>query len=219
MGNAMMRPGIDPRVWVSQAIVLKVVIDTSSGVFADVKLLPGGQLETARVSSIYAGPGFGLYLPLDVDDEVTIFAPNGDPDSGLVVLPRLWGGGDPPPAEIGDRPNDLLLFTKESATLRLVVSGSGSIVLDPRGSGKVKLGGEDGLEPTTLGQTLQTFLHALTQFLINFLSIFNANVQAYAAHTHGGNVPAPSLANELMEPDPQFVPDLPDTRAQKVENK
>jgi hypothetical protein len=143
---AVSRPGIDPRVWVSLAVVTAVKVDPKEGVFVDVMLLPSRVPETARVASIYAGPGSGFYLPIDVDDEVLVEAPDGNPDAGLVVTSRLWGeGSGAPPADAASNPTDLILLVKPDATLRLATLGHGNIVIHPRGDGKLKLGGESNL--------------------------------------------------------------------------
>lgn len=156
----MSRPGIDPRQWVSLAVVEEVHVSTSRGYLVDVMLLPSELHHTARVAPAYAGNGFGLYLPLEVDDEVLVVAPDGDPDAGLVVVCRLWSTADPVPATAAavTTQTDLLLEAKSNATIRIRVAGTGNVVIDPQGTGKVKLGGETSLEPAVLGTTLQGFL-------------------------------------------------------------
>jgi len=170
-GEALSRPGMDTRTWVSLAIINKVVIDADHGVFADVLLLPSEVEETARVATLYAGSGFGLYLPLEVGDEVVVIAPSGEPDEGLVVMPRLWCNADKPPADAASKPTDLLLVAKEGATVRIVTGGSGNIVIEPRGSGEVRLGAEDAPHPACRGDSLQATLNAL-------ISDFNAHLHS-----------------------------------------
>jgi hypothetical protein len=149
LSQAVSRPGIDPRTWVWPAIVKKVTIDADHGVFLDVLLLPDQLPETARYAPIYSGSGFGLYFPIEVDDEIIVMAPHGNPDEGLIAMPRPWSGADKPPAEISGKPADLLLLAKDGATVRVAVQGTGNIVLDPRGTGKVLLGGEAGTSPVS----------------------------------------------------------------------
>ncbi len=146
LSNAVARPGIDPRIWVSYAYLLsEPYIETVEGrqdIVADVMLVPSMQEETARVGATYAGSGFGFYCPLHAEDEVLVLAPSGDPDAGLVITQRLWSPADPPPQEVIDNPEDVTLVVEEGKNLRLHVLGAGNVVLSAE-EGKIKLGGED----------------------------------------------------------------------------
>lgn len=146
IGEAVSFPGIDPRTWVSLAVVTNVVTD-AEGPLVDIVLLPGGKEETARVGAEYAGSGFGFYLPLDVDDTVLVTAPNGNPDEGLVVVKRMWEAADPPPAELAANPSDVLLVVKPGKTLRIKATGGGNVAIVVEGDGKVLLGAETGTSP------------------------------------------------------------------------
>lgn len=129
LAEAVSMAGIDPRIWVSYAIVTAVHVDNEEGVFADVILMPSRLRETARVGQEYCGVNFGLHTPVEVDDEVLVSAPSGDPDEGLVVARRLWGGSDPPPSEVVDHPQDVILVVKPGQSVRLVVKGGGKVML------------------------------------------------------------------------------------------
>ena len=129
LAKAMERPGIDPRVWQCLAFVTAVNIDTE-GPLVDVILMPERVPETARVGTEYAGPGFGFYVPIEVDDEVLVGYPCGDPDEGLVVLRRLWSKSDPPPAEAQADPSMVLLHAKEGATVKIKATGSGTVIIE-----------------------------------------------------------------------------------------
>lgn len=163
LSNAVARPGIDPRIWVSYGTLLsEPYIETIEGrqdIVADVLLVPSMQEETARVGAIYAGNGFGFYCPLHIEDEVLVAAPSGDPDEGLVIMQRLWSPADPPPTEVSDNPEDVTLVVEEGKNLRLNVKGSGNVVLAVE-DGKVKLGGDDAekgvarMDDTTANGTL-----------------------------------------------------------------
>lgn len=133
IARAIQRPGIDPRAWVSLAIVQSVVVDTD-GAFCDVLLVPSNRLHTARLGAAYAGSGWGLFLPPLVDDEVVVLAPDGDPSAGLVIVSRLWSQVDAPPTEAQANPEDAVLVVQPDKSLRLSVSGGG----------KVYIGGSDG---------------------------------------------------------------------------
>lgn len=142
MGEALARPGMDPRTWKSLAVVTKVVVDPQHGVFCDVICVPSEAPGCARLGAPYAGNGFGAYFPVKVDDEVIVGIPDGDPAAGLVIVARIWSGGDPPPAELEQHPNDPLVLCEDGATLRLAVQGAGNAVLEARGGGQVRLGAE-----------------------------------------------------------------------------
>lgn len=133
LSNAVSRPGIDPRIWVSYAVLTSnPVVDTDPGdqdVIANVMLMPSGTIETARVGSIYAGNGFGLYAPLYEGDEVLVVAPSGDPDQGLVITQRLWSPSDLPPEGLGDTLEDLTLVIQPDKNLRITVQGTGKVIL------------------------------------------------------------------------------------------
>lgn len=151
IGAALARPGMDPRIWVSLAIIRAVNLDSQHGPFADVVLLPSQLKATARLGAAYAGPGFGLYLPVEVDDEVKVEAPSGDPAEGLVVTERMWSPAAPPPQEAIDHPTDLVLHVESGRTFRISVSGGG----------KLLFGGEDSAEALVLGTTLVQALKEL----------------------------------------------------------
>lgn len=163
LSQALMRPGIDPRVWVSYAILTgEPVVDTTTadgraGIFVDLVLLPINMEATARVGAIYAGNGFGLYAPLHKDDEVLVVAPSGDPAEGLVVTQRLWSPSDPPPGAVAEHPTDLTLVVESGRSLRITAQGAGNIYLNVD-SGKVYLGGEEGTEPVPRGASLKDYL-------------------------------------------------------------
>ena len=128
LGNALARPGIDPRTWVSYAAVDAVGVD-SEGVFVDVTLLPTGDQMTARAGTIYAGPGYGLHLPFGVGDEVVVGVPNGDPNHGAVVLARLQSASDELASSAMANENDIVLVVKPDQSIRIAVSGGGKVYL------------------------------------------------------------------------------------------
>lgn len=128
IAQAMKTPGIDPRVWICSGYVKALGVD-EEGPFVDVTCTPSEEIVPARLASIYAGPGYGFYIPVELDDEVLIFAPNGDPNEGLIVLPRLWSKSDPPPPDAIKNPQNILLHAKEGASVNIVVSGDAKINL------------------------------------------------------------------------------------------
>lgn len=122
MALAFRRPGIDPRTWVSLAVVDDVVLDPEQGLFAQVTLLPSEQVETVRVSTTYAGSSWGISFPLYKGDEVLVAAPSGDPDEGMVVVGRLHSPADPPPDQVVANPDDVVLVVKPGQAFRVFTS-------------------------------------------------------------------------------------------------
>jgi phage baseplate assembly protein gpV len=148
IARAIQRPGIDPRAWVSLAIVQSVVVGTD-GAFCDVLLVPSNRLHTARLGAAYAGSGWGLFLPPLVDDEVVVLAPDGDPSAGLVIVSRLWSQVDAPPTEAQANPEDAVLVVQPDKSLRLLVSGGGKVIMGDAASAK----GVARLDDTVAGGT------------------------------------------------------------------
>lgn len=120
LGAAVAFPGIDPRHWISLAIVTAMEIDPVEGPFVSCTLLPTQQQVTARVGSGYAGGGFGDWCPIRVDDEVLIEAPDGEAMGGYIVTARLWSPADPPPALMASNPGDRLIQAMPGTTMRVV---------------------------------------------------------------------------------------------------
>lgn len=152
LASAVSRPGIDPRIWSSLAFVTAIHMDAEHGPFADVVLLPDGTQATARLGAVYAGGGFGFYVPVEVDDEVKVEAPSGDPAAGIIISTRQWSAADKPPQAAIDHPTDVLLHLKPGTTLRIIASGGG----------KLLLGGDASSEALVLGNVL---VQALTELL------------------------------------------------------
>lgn len=145
-GQAFARPGMDTRNWFCEAVVTAFKLDPEQGAFADVTIFPSLQPETVRVGPFYAGPGFGFYAPLDVDDHVVVAFPDGDPDRGGVIVARMWSAADKPPDLAANNDGDVCLVVKKDVTLRMQVFGSGNVVLGAE-NGKVLLGDESGTQP------------------------------------------------------------------------
>lgn len=201
LAAAVARPGIDPRVWVSYAVLTSdPVVELREGqqdVLVDLLLLPSGQPETARVGAMYAGNGFGLYAPLHKDDEVLVVAPSGDPDEGLVVMQRLWSPADPPPSAVSENPLDVTLVVENGRSLRLNVSGGG----------KVYLGGSEDTQPVALGQSVQDYLESVQ-------TLFDTLLAWIPVPGDGGAALKTALTTAFTP-----APTLPDVRATLAEVK
>lgn len=148
ISSAVQRPGIDPRVWASYAVVTGFHVDPEAGPLADVELIPDETLHTAQLGTVYAGDGFGLYAPVRVDDVVLVVAPSGHPDNGLVIASRVHSQSDPPPAEAVATPDDVIVHVEQDRSLKLVVTGTGTI----------RIGSADAAEPLVLGTQLNSML-------------------------------------------------------------
>jgi len=158
--------------------------------------------ETARLVAPYNGSGYGLHLPVLVDDEVLVLAPMGEPDYGLIALPTSWDEADPPPQDVVDNPTDVVLVVKKDTSIRIVLEGSGNAVIEPRGSGIVKLGGESGLESAALAESLETRIALLET--------------SFIAHVHTGVLVGAALSGVATPPP---VLGTPTFQASKVKVK
>lgn len=131
LSAAVKRPGIDTRCWVSLAVALgNSFVDADHGVFVDVILMPTEEHYTARVSSVYAGSGFGIYREILQDDELAVIVPSGEAAEGIIVLSQLHSAADLPPQQAIDDPEEMMLVVESGKNLRLAVSGAGQIQLD-----------------------------------------------------------------------------------------
>lgn len=172
IGAAIERPGIDPRTWTTLAMVTAIDV-TAKGVYCDFTTLLGIE-DTAAYAPIYGGAGYGLYLPLRVEDWVLVAVPEGDWNAGARIIARVWDEGDPPPDVVAAHPQDLALVVYPGSAIR-IITNNGPIVLEANGSGLVKLGDEGairgvarladavGTTPTTalaLAAALQTAMDA-----------------------------------------------------------
>jgi len=210
LARMMARPGMDPRVWLTLAIVTRVVFDEEHGIFCDIQFQPGGEPETALLGAAYAGSGFGLYCPVQVDDIVLVAVPMGDPGNGPVIISRMWSAADRPSADFGsgETPSDdvvlrvrpgkkLRILTSESGDgVEITTEGNGDIVIQATGEGKVYIGGKDGSEPIALGTTLKNHLDQVKQFL-----------ELVKTHTHPVSGTVANASAELMV-GPPSVPDI-----------
>lgn len=156
------------------AIVEEIKVDTS-GCFARVLLVPDRVEETIQITGPYAGPHYGFYCPVDVDDLVLVGAPSGDPNHGLVLISRIWSESDPPPQEAIDHPQDVVLHVRKDQNLRLLASGHGNAIIGVDNSGQLYLGQEGATDAAILGTTYRnaesTYDGALNDALTTFIGI------------------------------------------------
>lgn len=112
IGEAISRPGIDPRTWVATARVDNdpdaFYFDEDVGWIIDATVNGGsihGSLVACRQGSTWPGvSGYGSYLPPDKDEELLVVFPGGDPEEDPIVLGTLTNGdGGKPPTSICGR--------------------------------------------------------------------------------------------------------------------
>lgn len=149
MASALKMPGIDPRTWITYAIITKISV-TNDGPICDVLLMPDEIPETAHLATPYAGQGYGLHLPLEVDDWVVVEIPHGDTGHGPVITARVWDRSARPPQAVIDHPEDVVLSVRSGRDLHLLTSGGGSVEVQ---GAEVLLGGAAGHQPTFKGTT------------------------------------------------------------------
>lgn len=215
---------MDSRVNLTLALVTAISYDDDHGIFADVKFQPGGEPETALLGAPYAGARFGAYFPIEVDDIVLVALPMGDPGNGPVIIARMWSAADKPSADFRqgtsgmEASKDVVLRTKPGQKLKIrtsndgdgvdiTVEGNGDVLIQATGSGKVKLGGTDALEPAVLGDTLDRFLNQVKTWLDSHTHILTIAAMAGAGGTGTAAPPTPSS------------PSVPDIKADEVELK
>lgn len=174
LGAALARPGIDTRVWESLAVARgESVVNPQHGVFVNVTLLPTGEKYTARVPSIYAGAGFGLYSKIHDGDELLVAIPSGNAAEGPVVVSRLWSASDLPPQDAITTPDDVILVVEQDKNLHIKVQGQGQVNIDTDG-GNVRVNAASGnvamvANEVDLGEDAPTDYAALAQLVLSEL--------------------------------------------------
>ena len=83
-------------------------------------------LAWARVALPYAGPGYGMWLPPQIDDEVLVAFEAGDLERPWVIG-RAWNGLDLPPKD-GTTLGDKGLLIRTPAGYRILIDEAGQVV-------------------------------------------------------------------------------------------
>lgn len=241
LSAAVSRPGIDPREWVKLGRVDDVAFDPAYGWFADVTWQPSGAQETCMVGLAYATPDGGAsFCPIPVGSTVVAVIPDGDPNSGPVIVAVLPTKQNPPPATGGTGPvsgdgtqdptEDVFLYVRPGRNVRVRVAGEGGVLIESTGSGDVRLQatgsgkvklGDTNLQPAVLGQTLQDWAQTVENRLTTQGSVGTTLLAAYNAHTHVSAAPASptSTTSVPATPSPPSPPIAPDMRATDTEVK
>ena len=161
LSAAASQPGIDTRIWLTLAVVTDIGFDAAEGVFVDVQYQPTGENETCYLAMPFAGSGFGVFFPVEVDDTVLVAVPSGDPNNGPWVIARAWNAGDAPPADFGDgdEPIDYVYFKgKDGKDMKFVTQGDEAKILFQAGTQSF-IRGEDYADAEA------AFLDALSTFV------------------------------------------------------
>jgi len=152
------RPGIDPRVWLSLAVVLDVGFDAKEGTFVDVRLLDTGEEETCYLGSPYAGGGFGDHCPLEIDDTVLVAIPGGDPNTGPIIIGRFNNAGDPPHVDFNSQ--NRVIRAKPGNDVRIVASAGARVQIIAEAGATIQLGDDTvlpGAQGVLTGESIDPF--------------------------------------------------------------
>lgn len=145
--RGLSRPGIDPRDWTATAIVQEVIVDEDglTGVYLDVLVQPGGPGDpglsddedgwSCRVkwTCLYAGDGFGMYFPVQVNDQVRVHFPDGNPDGPNVTASSiLHNEEDKLPSQVAGDPDTIWLITKSDTHFKILAQGDGEVFVEAK---------------------------------------------------------------------------------------
>lgn len=139
MAEAFSYPGIDPRSWVSMAIVETVQAETENPVefdaddgqvYVNCVLKPSNIPCRARLGGAFAGPGEGFYSPFVGGEEVLLAIPEGDVKAGAVVLARLNNGYDGfPQGSVAGKDANTNTFTFMRSRPAITIESGASVML------------------------------------------------------------------------------------------
>jgi hypothetical protein len=195
LSSAVSRPGIDPRVWLTLAVVTELGFDEAHGAFADVTFQPSGVTETCLIGSNYAGAEFGDWCGLELNDTVLVAVPDGDAAGGPWVVSRAWNAGDKPYAEMRSATDteaptaDRILRVKPGQKFKLrtsgggdgvdvKVEGDGSYVIEIAGAGNVYLGSGATMQPLMDGVVVAQGIDPFTGLTYGALGNASSRVMA-----------------------------------------
>lgn len=146
LASAVSKPGIDPRTWVTLAVVGgEQGFDPENGVFVDVELMPDGVPEVAFLPGDYSGGSAGTYFPVHQGDVVLCCVVQGDTANGVFIIKKLWSPTELPPGDIASSSDptepttNAVIRVEDGATLRIIAKEGASINLECAGSGKINI--------------------------------------------------------------------------------
>ena len=206
LGEALSRPGIDPRCWICLAVVEDIAIDPDEGVFVDVLTMPWREEITARLASPYVASGSGMYFPIKVGDEVLVALPDGSPMQGACVIGRLFSPADPPSLEFAKDPatvnpeipetlsmtDDVVLVVEKNQSFRIQVQNDTStnefifngdeFRVTLNGNAKIYLGGDSSTtQPLALANELENFFSLVDPLSVTSLYVWLQGLAAMPA--------------------------------------
>lgn len=160
MGQAFAAPGMDPRTWISYAIVdvpgeeqgdsQTVEFDKDDGqLYVNITLKPMDVPLRARLGMQSAGSGEAIYFPFCGGEEVLVAIPEGNMMAGAVILCRLnnaydgfpfdsVGGGDPTKNSTAIFRTRTPLTIESGASVQIRSAAAGALLL-LSGEGNVTL--------------------------------------------------------------------------------
>ncbi len=142
LSEALARPGMDPRVWVSYGLVAPETADHKSvefdapwGPTVWVVLQPHRQIVACRVAGHVAGNGEGEWAPFLAGDEVLVVVPEGDTRAVPVIVGRLNNELDVFPEYVAGQKTDSNLFSFRRQLGSYLIEGDSAIILRSAGTG------------------------------------------------------------------------------------
>lgn len=148
LSSAVRSPGVDTRVWLTEAEVIEMGFDAEEGLFADVRILPELDEITCYIASSYAAVGGGDYAPLKAGDTVLVAIPRGQPERASYIIARYNDRTRPPPEELGGENGaptpDRVVRMAPGESYRIIASDGGAISIHVEDSGGFSLEVVDG---------------------------------------------------------------------------
>lgn len=101
--EAVRGPGVDTRTWIAWGEIQELGHDESGGIFADVRVMPDGKLETCFIGSDHVDDQGGDWTGgYKVGDNVVILFPGGDESLGPTIVCQVWNKSNRPAPDFGD---------------------------------------------------------------------------------------------------------------------
>jgi len=136
LAEALARPGMDPRVWVSYGLVApetddhkSVEFDAPWGPTVWVVLQPHRQIVACRVAGHVAGNGEGEWAPFLAGDEVLVVVPEGDTRAVPVIVGRLNNELDVFPEYVAGQKTDGNLFSFRRQLGSYLIEGDAALIM------------------------------------------------------------------------------------------
>lgn len=157
--------------WSVETGVVRELYEDEDGHFAMIAM--GAEEEEIAVARamLYVGDMFGMFVPLEKDQEVPVFIPANDTNRTPITFGVLGANNHKVPDDVLENPDDFWLIMKPGQNVRIRTSGDTnetSIV-----SKLVKLGSEDPDDKVVMWSELK-------KILANFKSTYDGHTQTIA---------------------------------------